>query len=203
MSLILHHIKNTRSLRPLWLLEEMGLEYTLVNEGANIGELDKTAFRSLNPMGKMPVFFDGDKRVAESVAICHYIADSYGGDAFTRKPGDADFHRYLQLLHFGEGGMGGYTNMLIGHTALLPEAHRNEAIASWARAEIKNCLAYLEGELGDRDYFLGTFSLCDIAISYCLFLLKITRNAEDFGPGLKAYFDRIKARDAWQKACSL
>ena len=202
MSLTLHHIKNTRSLRPLWLLEELGLDYRLVDEGPTTAALKRPDFRAINPLGKIPCFFDGDQWMTESVAILQFIADRHGGAALTRKPDHHDYARYLQLLFFGEAGMGGYTNMLIAHTALLPEAHRNPQIAKWAKGEMATCLDYLDGELGDQEHFLGEFSLVDISITYILFLMKITRNADGFSDRLAAYFKRTTAREAWRTASS-
>lgn len=203
MVLTLHHIKNTRSVRPLWLMEELGLDYVLVNEGPHVGALDKQAYREKNPLGKLPCFFDGDHRITESTAIIEYIANVYGGEKLVRKPGDDDYADYLQYLHFGEAGMGIYISMLVAHTVVLPEPLRDPKMAAWAKGEISNCVDYLEGALGDRDYFLGEFSLADISIAYVLFLLKITRNAGIFGDGISAYFKRISARDGWQKMSAI
>ncbi len=203
VTLTLHHIKNTRSLRPLWLMEELGIEYTLVNEGETILNLDKQAFRQKNPVGKMPAFFDGDQGIFESVAIIEYIANKYGGEHLVRKPGDDEYGAYLQYLHFGEAGMGGYMSLVLGHTFLLPEKHRNEKVAAWALGEMNNAISYLDEEIKGKDYFLGSFSLVDISIAYMLFLMKISRNSGEFGPNIKTYFDRIKKREAWIKATSL
>ena len=202
MSLVLHHIKNTRSLRPLWLLEEMSLDYTLIDEGPTTASLKTPEFLAINPLGKIPCFFDNDIRMTESVAITQYIADKYDGAQFIRSPSDTDYGRYLQLLFFGEAGMGGITNMLIANTALLPEERRNAHIAKWAKGEMATCLSYLDGELGDRDYLLGEFSLADISITYILFLLKITKNADEFSDNIAAYFKRATSRPAWREACA-
>jgi len=202
MTLTLHHIKNTRSLRPLWLMEELALEYTLIDEGPNTSALKRPEFKLINPLGKIPCLFDGDIRITESVAMLQYIADRHGGKALTRSIDHDEYARYLQLLFFGEAGMGGYTNMLIAHTALLPEEHRNPQIAKWAAREMATCLDYLDGELRDREYFLGEFSIVDISITYILFLLKITKNAGGFSENLVAYFKRATTREAWQKASS-
>jgi len=202
MTLTLHHIKNTRSLRPLWLMEELGLDYKLINEGAHIGMLDKQAYKETNPLGKMPAFFDGEKRITESVAIIDYIATLYGGDHLRRTSKDDDFSDYLQLLHFGEAGMGGYMSMVLGHTLLLPEKHRNPLVAKWALGEMQNATSFLEEKVRG-DYLLGDFSLADISVAYILFLLKISKNGSILGPKLTDYFARIKNRPAWIKASSL
>ncbi len=200
MALKLIHFPNTRSLRVVWAIEELGLDAEIDTRVFDRPSLKEPEYLALNPLGKTPVFFDGDKRLIESTAIIQYLADVYGGGALSRKPGDDDYGEFLQWLHFGEAGMGGYVNMLIAQTALLPEDQRIPSMKVWAEKETANCLAFLEGALQDREYLLGAFSLADISVAYLLFLIKITRNGGLFGDGVRAYFKRITDREGWQKA---
>ena len=200
MALKLIHFPNTRSLRVVWAIEELGLDAEIDTRVFDRPSLKEPEYLALNPLGKTPVFFDGDKRLIESTAIIQYLADVYGGGALSRKPGDDDYGEFLQWLHFGEAGMGGYVNMLIAQTALLPEDQRIPSMKVWAEKETANCLAFLEGPVEDREYLLGAFSLADISVAYLLFLIKITRNGGLFGDGVRAYFKRITDREGWQKA---
>jgi glutathione S-transferase len=66
----LYHCEDARSLRALWALEEMGLDYELVNmefppRATYPGYLD------LNPMGTVPTFIDDGVTITESTGICH------------------------------------------------------------------------------------------------------------------------------------
>ena len=68
----LYHCSDARSLRPLWALEELGLEYELINmefppRATYPGYLD------LNPLGTVPTFTDGELVMTESSGICHYL----------------------------------------------------------------------------------------------------------------------------------
>ena len=67
----LYHCADARSLRVLWTLEEMGLDYELVNmpcppRSAYPGYLD------INPLGTVPTLVDGALTMTESTGICHY-----------------------------------------------------------------------------------------------------------------------------------
>ena len=203
MTLTLHHFPQSRSLRVVWALEETGVDAEIITRALDRSYLKSADFKALNPLSKVPVFFDGDQRIVESNAIIEYIANKYGEGRLTRKPSDDDYGAYLQWLHFGEAGMGGYVNMLIAQTALLPEDQRIPAMKVWAERETQNCLSFIEANLGDKDYLLGAFSLADISVVYLLFLLKITRNGGLLGEKTNAYFKRATAREAWVKACSL
>ncbi len=200
MTLKLIHFPHARSLRIVWAIEELGLDAEIDTRAFDLKSLKTPEYLALHPMGKIPVFFDGDERIIESVAVIEYLANKYAGGQLTRKPDDQDYAQYLQWLHFGEAGMGGYVNMLIAQTALLPENQRIPAMKKWAERETKNCLDFIESHLGDDGYLLGAFSLVDIAIGYSLFLIKITRNGKLMGPKTSAYFDRLTARDGWLAA---
>lgn len=200
MTLKLIHFPNARSLRIAWALAELGLDAEIETRAFDLSSLKSEEYLALHPMGKIPVFFDGDERIIESVAVIEYLANKYAEGRLTRQPDDADYASYLQWLHFGEAGMGGYVNMLIAQTALLPEDQRIPAMKLWAEKETKNCLNFIESHLGDDGYLLGAFSLVDIAVGYALFLIKITRNGKLMGPKTAAYFDRLTARDGWKTA---
>jgi len=200
MTLKLLHFPQTRSVRVLWAIEELGVEAEIETRELDRAKLKEPAFRALNPLGKVPVMFDGDQRMVESVAMIEYIANKYADGQLSRGPDDEDYGQYLQWLHFGEAGMGGYVNMLIGQTALLPKEHRIPAMKSWAEKETKNCLDFIEISLGEDGYLLDEFSLADISVIYPLFLIKITRNGALLGEKTNAYFKRATEREAWKKA---
>ncbi len=203
MALKLYHFPNSRSLRVLWALYELGVEAEVETRPFNPFGLKGEEYRALNPLGKIPVFFDGDKRIIESNAIIEYIANKYAGGKLTRGPQDADYADYLQWREFGEAGMGGYVGQLLGHTVLLPEEHRIENMRRWAVKETSNALDFLEAGLGEDGYILGAFSLADISLGYMLFLIKISRNGKLLGEKTNAYFDRIRNREAWVRACAV
>lgn len=203
MALKLIHFPQSRSLRVLWALYELGIEAEVDVRPFGLDQLKTPEYRRLNPLGKTPVFLDGDKPIVESVAIVEYIANKYTDGKLTRSPKDDDYADYLQWMYFGEAGMGGYVNMLIAQTALLPEEHRIPAMKVWAEKETKNCLNFVEQHLSDDGFLLDDFSLADISLAYLLYLIKITRNGALLDKKTNAYFKRVTAREAWQKASTM
>ena len=73
--LILWGAGTTRTMRPHWVLHELGLDYEMHLIGSRTGETETPEFRALNPRGKIPVLQDGDLTLAESAAIITYLAD--------------------------------------------------------------------------------------------------------------------------------
>lgn len=203
MSLKLIHFPQSRSLRVLWTIYELGIDAQIDARRFDLSQLKTDDYRQLNPLGKAPVFFDGEKRLVESVAITEYIANKYADGQLTLRPDDERYGDYLQWLHFGEAGMGGYVNMLIAQTALLPEEQRSAPLKIWAEKEVANCLNFIEQHLEPEQYILGEFSLADISLIYPLFLIKVTGNGALLGEKTNAYFKQATAREAWKKACGV
>jgi len=67
----------TRSLRALWGLKELGVEFEFVPVDLQAGEHQRPEFLALNPAGKVPVLVDGDLVIPESAAIVLYLAEKY------------------------------------------------------------------------------------------------------------------------------
>jgi glutathione S-transferase len=69
---------NTRDLRVLWALEEMGLPYEIVGMDHPKHDLDTPEYRALNPFGQIPAIDDDGVVVTESGAILLYLARKTG-----------------------------------------------------------------------------------------------------------------------------
>ena len=78
----LWHCHNTRSLRVLWALEEMQLEYKLHLLSFPPRFLDKQ-YLETNPLGTVPFLKDGDTTLTESSAMLLYLAEHYQKTDFT------------------------------------------------------------------------------------------------------------------------
>ena len=79
MSLKFIHFPMTRSLRVAWAADELGLDVDIETRVFDRAKLKEPEYLALNPLGKTPVFFDGDKRMIESVAIIEYLSNKYAG----------------------------------------------------------------------------------------------------------------------------
>lgn len=200
MTLRIHHAPLSRSVRVLWLCEELELPYEIVP--ATLGHQGKVPaeYFATHPLGKVPALEDGPVVMFESIAIMEYISARYN-PRLTRSVTDADFAAYLQWLHFGEASLGGYVTMALGHRVLLPEAHRIEAMAKWGDRETRKCLEALAVPLATQEYLLPSgFSAADISVGYMLLLAKFARVFDSSVPApVQAYWDRISARPAWKK----
>ena len=80
-----------RTFRPLWILEELGLDYEhrqILPRGAG---MDDPQFRAFTKRQKVPFYEDGIVKIGESAAIVSYLADRHGGDILAMPaPGTAE-----------------------------------------------------------------------------------------------------------------
>lgn len=74
----LYWCPKTRAYRAVWMLEEVGLPYerVLIDIRDPSAERDP-GFALASPMGKVPALEDGEVRLAESAALCLYVADRH------------------------------------------------------------------------------------------------------------------------------
>ena len=66
-----------RTMRPLWFLEELGLDYELRPIGPRTGETLTEEYLRLNPRHKVPVLEHGSMILAESAAIVAYLSETF------------------------------------------------------------------------------------------------------------------------------
>lgn len=197
--LTLYHCHNARSFRALWALEEMGLPYELQvlpfpprkrHEGMH----------DLNPLGTIPVLFDGDVRLTESVAIPHYLATKYGTTDLAVGPEEPDYAAYLNFLVMGEATLTFPQTIHLRYQVFArPEDRRPEIArdyAEWFGSRLRNA----ETLLGAGYAAANRFTMADISVGYAI-MLALSVGLEEFvSDAMRAYFARLKQRPAFQRA---
>ena len=74
----IHHAPNSRSVRALWLFNELGLPYELEIYPLGDKSMRTPEYLKVHPLGRVPALEDGDLTIFESVAIVQYVLDKYG-----------------------------------------------------------------------------------------------------------------------------
>jgi glutathione S-transferase len=210
--IVVHHLNNSRSQRILWLLEELGLEYEIKKYQRDPKTmLAPPELRAVHPLGKSPVIQDGDTIVAESGAIIEYLVDRYG-TTFAPAPGTPERLHYTYFLHYAEGSaMPPLLLKLVfdrvEHSPApffvrpIARAIANKVKDSFVQPQIRQHLAFLEGELGKRTWFAGgDFSAADIQMSFPLEAAAARGGLDGQYPNLVAFLDKIHARPAYRRA---
>jgi glutathione S-transferase len=196
----LHHAPNTRSVRIVWLLEELGLPYHL--ERVRFEPPVAKFFGQQTPTGKLPTLVDGEVVMCESGAIAEYLLERYGAGRLAPAIGSPARARYLQWLHFAEGTAFPPLGILVWLSRYRGESDRYAELVTDTRERAAAGLDYLEREFGVGPWLVGAdFSAADIMMGFALVAAKMlgVLSAERH-PTLVRYLAALEARPAYAKA---
>lgn len=207
-----HHLNNSRSQRVLWLLEELGLDYTLVRYQRDPDTLlAPPSLRAIHPLGKSPVVVDGEHVLAESGAVLEYLVERYDtAHAFAPSPDTPERLRYRYWMHYAEGSA--MPPMLLSlvfsrlKKAPMPFFVRpiargiaDKALSGFVAPQVKLHLDYMENELSRQPWFAGeAFSAADIQMSFPVEAAAARAGLEKY-PHLQSFLQRIHKRQAYQR----
>jgi glutathione S-transferase len=198
----LYFAPRTRSVRILWLLEELGLPYEL--ERVDFLPPAKNFFSQRTPLGKLPTIEDGDVVMCESGAIVEYILERYGGGRFAPPVGSRERSEFLQWVHFAEGTAFPPLGIVVWLTLYRDDAERQAALIEDARARAAMGFDFLERELGQKTYLTGEeFSAADIMMGFTLVAARTLGVLDDRYPALDGYLARLMKRPALQRAIAV
>jgi glutathione S-transferase len=198
-----YHAPRTRSLRVLWMLEEMGLAYEV--EAMDFPPaLTTPAYLEVNPVGTVPALRDGDVLILESAAILEYLAARHGPTPLVPSAAEAIFPVYLDYLHYGEATLAAPLTSLVRTKFEAPEGEKD----NWTARKIAKVFALklrlLELRLDEAEFVAGDrFTAADISVAYGLFIGRLLGLHEAYAPGVKDYFGRMRARPAYQRAAAV
>ena len=185
----------TRTFRVIWMLEELGQEYTL--REARPHSDDATA---ANPSGKVPVLRVDGENLTDSTAILTFLTDRSG--RFTRPCGSIERARQDGLTHLVLDEFDAVLWVAGRHSFVLPEARRVPAVKDAAEWEFDRNQARLAARLGDGPFLMGEeMTVPDIILAHCLsWAQKVA--FPPLAPALADYLDRMRARPAYLRAAS-
>jgi glutathione S-transferase len=159
-------------------------------------------FRAASPFGKIPALVDGDYRLADSSAICHYLERKYPAPALF--PASAEeFGRMMWFEEFSDTILiptcGKVFFQLLVRPQLLKETTDMAIVDQALTKEIPPVLDYLERQVKGPFLVGDRLSLADIAV-HCIFVnLKICGHPLDQArwPKLAGYLAGLLTRPAF------
>jgi len=188
---------NTRSraLRCLWMLEEIGQPYELIEKTLRADDLQSAEYLRLNPNARIPTLVDGDLVLWESMAINLYLAQKYEGpmhcDASVM--GLAAQWSFWAMLE-----MEALLLELLEHRAMLPEFARDVSKAERNELLLRRPLTVLDGALQQRSHLAGdAFTVADLNVASILAWGKMGRLNVSAWPALAKWLDACLARPAY------
>lgn len=186
----------SRSLRVLWMLEELGQPYRHIP--ANPHGEGVVAF---NPAGKVPVLIDDGTPITDSTAILTYLADRHGRLSYPA--GTLDRARQDSLTQFLLDEFDAALWLAARHSFVLPEEMRLSAIKNTLRWEFERSQRTLVHRMAEGDFVMGeTMTVPDIILTHCL-TWALTARFPVVEARLTDYLDRMRQRPAFRRAAAL
>jgi len=203
MTITLHHCHQTRSMRVLWLLNELEVDFAL-----RIHPFDRSLrseeFLTRSPAGRVPALqLDGDV-LWESGAICEVLCERFPERGLGRIPGEIERPDFLVWLHFAETVSQHSAALTQQHVMLYEDHMRSPVVMKLEAARLKKCYAAIENRLStpveNRDYLLTSgFSAADICVGQAVYMARHFATLDGF-PAMAAWYDRITEREGFRQA---
>ena len=205
----IYGVLRSRATRPVWLLNEIGLDhrvipviqaYRLADPAAPDAPLNtqSPAFLAINPQGLVPCLQDGDLFLTESLAITQYLARVYGGTLGPQSPAE-DAQIAMWTLVAATGIEAAALDIMQAHNAGQAATPDGAARIAADRKALVPALNRVEHHLRGADWLVGgRFTVADINLAECLRYATAQPGILDDWPATRAWLARCHARPAFQ-----
>jgi glutathione S-transferase len=158
-------------------------------------------YLTINPLGTVPTFFDGNMRMTESAAICQYLVTRYGPTPLAVETSEPDFGPYLNWLYFGEATLTFPQTIVLRYSLFEPPERRSEQVAAdysqWFLSRLRGVDAVVSQQ---ATLCGGRFTVADISVGFALMLAEFIGLNAKFSPAVAAYWQSLKERDGFRRA---
>ncbi|MBJ3763252.1 glutathione S-transferase family protein [Maribius pontilimi] len=191
--LTLYGTPKSRAFRPLWLLEELELDF--VHKPVPPHD---SALKKLNPSGKVPVLVANGVTITDSTAILTYLADREG--KLTHPAGSLDRAKQDAVMFQALDELDSCLWTAARHSFVLPEDRRVPEVKDSLKWEFSRAIDRMATHLKDREFVTGDdMTIADIVVTHCggwAVTAKFPLENDTF----RAYLDRMRARPAYIRA---
>ena len=189
----------TKDLRAQWALEELGLPYRVHALDHTAGELDGDVYTRISPFRQAPVIDDDGFVVTESAAIVLYLAEKAG----KLIPGDVQGRTRVVQWCFAAVGTVEPTLTCLDVIEIFDSDRSAHKVGAEVRKLAGRWLGGVERRLDGREWIAcADFTVADIMMAGVLRTIRKTDLMDPF-PKVKAYYDRCRARPAWERTLAL
>ena len=200
MAITLYHSRHARSVRCIWTLEEMGLDYELVTLKFP-PRVHHKEFKGINPLGTVPCLVDGDLVMTESCGIAQYLVERYGPTSLAVGADEADYGTYLNWLHRADATLTFPLALVFRYRDLEAPERRSPQVVEDYRRWFLGRLRSVEAATAERAYLCADrFTIADLCTAYALHFAGRLGLEEAFTPNLQRWWERVTARPAFRKA---
>ena len=193
----------SRAMRCLWMLEETGKPYQLIEKSTRADDLQDSEYLRLNPNARIPTLVDGDLVLWESMAINLYLAKKYSpASLYPVLPEDEA--RAWQWSFWGMTEVERPLLTALFHRAIFPEDKRDAALADDSERQLAAPLKVLDSAVAHAPYLLGEhFTVADLNLASILAWARPARIDLGAVPKMADWFKRCSDRPAARAARDL
>jgi len=187
---------NTRTLRVLWAMNEIGLEYEHVQ--VNAQSVDAKKF---NISGKVPTLEVNGINITDSTAIVTYLADKY--NQLTFPAGTIERAQQDSFTQFILDELDSILWTAARHSFVLPKEMRVSELKNTLHWEFARSLKFLESRMGAGPNVMGEkFTIPDIILTHIGGWARVAKFDIPDGK-LRDYFRQQIKRPAYISAINL
>lgn len=198
----LHHLNQSRSLRTLWLLEELGVAYEITSHQRDAEtHLAPDSLKAVHPLGKSPVIEMDGQLYSESGAITELMIERFAPERLRPATDSSDYGYYLQWIHFAESSL--MLPLLLELFTKKAGVADNAFLDGYIGVEKHKLLSYLNDEVKGKSFIVGNkLSGADFMLSFDLIMLAKRELLEDY-PHIKQYALQLASLDSYQRSMRL
>ena len=198
MTIKLYHCRDARSMRPLWTLEELGVDYELVNMEFPPRHHHRD-YLDVNPLGTVPALSIDGVVMTESSAMAQYLVERFAPTNLALDISHSEYALYLNWLHRSDTTLTFPQTLILRYTMLEKNERRQPQVAADYTQWFLSRMRSVEDALVDREYLVADrFTIADICVGYAIFLGRKLKLDKNFGPRTLAYLDRITDRPGFK-----
>ena len=200
----LHHLQASRSIRILWLLEEIGQPYELISYQRDAKtHLAPQSLKAIHPLGKSPVIELDGKVIAESGAIVELLIKKCAPHL---APDESSEHYsdYLQWLHFAESSAMLPLLLKVFNQYEMQSGTRLNFLDHYAKAEFHKVFSYLNDHLNGKAFLIEErLSGADFMLAFVVQGAFNMLKCDSTYPHIKSYLENLESLTSYQKAMQI
>ncbi|HCT72956.1 MULTISPECIES: glutathione S-transferase family protein [Psychrobacter] len=198
----LHHLNQSRSLRILWLVEELGVPYEIISHQRDADtHLAPDSLKAIHPLGKSPVIEMDGQLYAESGAITELLIERFAPEHLRPATDSSDYGYYLQWIDFAESLL--MLPLMLELFTKKAGIDDNEFLNGYIDTEKTRLFEYLDASVEGKSFIVGDkLSGADFMLSFDLIILA-KRQKLDAYPHIKQYAEQLASLDSYQRAMQL
>ena len=193
-----------RTLRPIWVAEELSVKYQLMPIDPRTSETQTPEYTELNPKQKIPFCEDGELRLSESLAICRYLINKYASENTLQAASSFEQQaKEDEWLCFIFGELDETSLYVMRRHGALSKIYGEAPVAMEAAREyvLRQLKVVDQHMLGKRYILNERFGLSDIFLTTCLNWIEAYEIP--MSEALVEYRDRMILRDAYKTAMKI